>query len=283
MRRTLATGLVAAAYAVFGGVILAAYDEFGNQSLLDLTPLVVADPTPLKLLPGEEVQDRTALPGRAGSDRSSATALARGEHLAPPRRQPGSAMAPSLDTGHGSKADTLVLTERPAMAPPDAESPPAIGAFGAEEPVAAALETPAMAREDTEPALAMSAPGAEEPVAAALEAPSLNLRAAAPLGSATPAFSEEVPQLRPATTRPPAPAFKPLDAVATVVAQALPPPQLGSNTQTSRLGDSPPVPSMKPIVMPSEQRPGRLASRTRAGWPRRGRLCRTPCGRSGPI
>jgi hypothetical protein len=47
-------------YLVFGSVIWAAYHQFGEQSLLDQAPLVVADQTPLKLNPGPHLRDRAA-------------------------------------------------------------------------------------------------------------------------------------------------------------------------------------------------------------------------------
>jgi hypothetical protein len=47
-------------YLVFGSVIWAAYHQFGEQSLLDQAPLVVADQTPLKLNPDPDLRDRAA-------------------------------------------------------------------------------------------------------------------------------------------------------------------------------------------------------------------------------
>ena len=128
VRKTLTAGFACAVYAICGGVVWSAYEEFGNQSLLDLAPLVVADQTPLKLLSGVGTQDRTALPGRPDSDRSGATTLAGGERPTPPRRQ--SAPAVSLDSGEGIEADTLALTAQRAMAPRPIEPLAPIGAPG---------------------------------------------------------------------------------------------------------------------------------------------------------
>jgi hypothetical protein len=217
--------LLCAVYAIFGGVVWSAYEEFGNRSLLNLAPLVVADRTPLKLLPAEGTPERTALPAGTGSERSSATALARREPPAQPLRQ--SAPAASLNPGEASATDTLVMTVRSAMAP-----------------------------HRTEPVAPGDAPGAEVPVVAAPETPALDVRAAASLASAAPAAAEEVLQSGPAATWPPAPVFKPFDAVPTVVAQAVLAPPRESTTEVSNLGGSPPVPSLKPVVLPSEQRPG---------------------------
>jgi hypothetical protein len=225
----LVTGFVCAVYAICGGVVWSAYEEFGNQSLLDLAHVVLADRTPFKVLPAENTRGRTALPGRVGSDRVSATAAAPAEHPAVPIRQAAAPLSPSLDGGQG-KADTLDLVERPAMARHDPEPAPAVGTLDAEQSVAAALEMQ-----------------------------SLGLGAAAPLESATPAASDQVPLAQPAATLPPAPAFKPLDAVPTVVAQAVLPAWVGTNTGAQRLGDSPPVPSLKPIFISSERQPGRTS------------------------
>jgi hypothetical protein len=236
-------GFVCAVYAICGGVVWSAYKEFGNQSLLDLAHVVLADRTPLKLLPRANPRARAALPDRVGSDQLSARAAAPAAHPAVPIRQAAAPLAPPLGGGHGSKADTLDLIERPAMARHDPE------------PAATALKAQAAA---------VGALQAEKSVTAALEMQSLGPRGAAP-GSATPAASDQVPQPQPAATLPPTPAFKPLDAVPTVVAQAVPLPRVGHNIGRSRLDDSPPVPSLKPIFVASEQPPGRTSGQ---GTPR---------------
>jgi hypothetical protein len=228
---------VPAAYAVFGGVIFAAYDEFGNQSLLDLKPLVTADPAPLKRLPPERMQ---GLPARTGGDRSSAAALTRGEDLARPGREPPWAVAFLPEAARASEAAARALTERPAMAPPEAEGGPASRAVGAALPAATPLQS-----------------ASPEGGAATLEAAPPELVAAAPLGPATLALSDEVAPLRPGAARPPAPALKPLDTVPTATAQAMLPPQVSSAPPRARLADSALLPSLKPIVMPAEQRPDR--------------------------
>src|SRR5918994_1255112 len=139
VRITLVGALACLTYAIFGGLIFAAYQEFGDQLRLDLGPLAMADRAPLKLPPGEALQDRTALAGRAGTDPSDAAAPDDGTHLAPPRRQsPHPNAAP--DSGQTSDADALALTERPAMAPQGPEPAPAIAVLATEEPVAAAPE-----------------------------------------------------------------------------------------------------------------------------------------------
>jgi hypothetical protein len=209
-------------YATFGGVVWSAYEEFGNQSLHNFAPLVMADRAPLKLLPGEGTPDPTGLRAEAASERYSATALARREP--PALRQ--SAAGASLRAREAREADTLVMTAQPAMAPDQAE-----------------------------PVAPVEAPGAGVPVAAALETPSLDVRAAAPLTSA--GTAADVLHSGPAATWPAAPAFKPRDAVPIVVAEARLAPPKASTTEASGLGASPPLPSLKPVVMPSEQRPGR--------------------------
>ncbi|MGH6904710.1 MAG: hypothetical protein ACREIR_18440, partial [Geminicoccaceae bacterium] len=60
VRTTLLLSLMSLPYLVFGSVIWAAYHQFGEQSLLDQAPLVVADQTPLKLNPGPHLRDRAA-------------------------------------------------------------------------------------------------------------------------------------------------------------------------------------------------------------------------------
>src|SRR5262245_4262942 len=64
VRKTLAVGLVGAVYALIGVVMEQAYREFGQQSLRNVPPLVLADRTPLKLLPGEVEQEDTSPPNR---------------------------------------------------------------------------------------------------------------------------------------------------------------------------------------------------------------------------
>jgi hypothetical protein len=151
VRITLVGGVACLTYAIFGGVIFAAYQEFGSELRLDLGPLVIADRAPLKLPPGEALQDRTALAGRAGTDAAAPDA---GAHLAPPRRQsPHPNAAP--DSGQTSEADALVL-ERPAMAPQGPEPAPAIAVLATEEPVAAAPERRATAPQDPAPAAAVA-------------------------------------------------------------------------------------------------------------------------------
>jgi hypothetical protein len=230
-------------YVVFGGIILAAYDEFGGQSLLDLSPLVEADRTPLKLRPGERPADRAALPGGVGADQPAARTLARVEPPVLSLRQPVATMAPpgaaSPDPGPASKADPPPgLTELPAMAPHET--------------------APAGAGETPEPQEAL---GSEGSIAAAPERRRRDDRAAKPLRSRLGGLPDQAPQAEPAAASPPAPALKPLEAVPIVVAEATLPAVPGSEPARSRLGDDPPLPSLKPIVMPSERRPGSAVER----------------------
>jgi hypothetical protein len=65
VRKTLLWSLVCLPYAVFGAVIWAAYDQLGEPLPLDRAPLVTADRTPLKLVPGLDLPDRPSPEGEA--------------------------------------------------------------------------------------------------------------------------------------------------------------------------------------------------------------------------
>jgi hypothetical protein len=67
VRRTLLWSLICLPYAVFGAVIWTAYDQLGDSLPLDRAPLVAADRTPLKLVPGLDLPERPVPEGDAGS------------------------------------------------------------------------------------------------------------------------------------------------------------------------------------------------------------------------
>src|SRR5262245_61169129 len=66
VRKTLAVAFVSAVYALIGVVMSEAYHEFGQQSLRNVPPLVLADRTPVKI-PGNPRQVRTAPRDRSPS------------------------------------------------------------------------------------------------------------------------------------------------------------------------------------------------------------------------
>ena len=114
VHKILAVGLVGAVYALIGVVMSEAYREFGQQSLRNFPPLVLADRAPLKLLPGEVDQEDTSPPDRTRSEPSDA--LAPGpDDPASPDSQIVPAIAPSPNDERGSPADPLGTTERRAM------------------------------------------------------------------------------------------------------------------------------------------------------------------------
>jgi hypothetical protein len=215
----LGVALVGAVYAAFGGVMSAAYHEFGHQSLLNSAPLVLADRTPVKLPPTEDARSGAALPDPSGGDPFDAAGLPSGDP--PPPGQAIPAMAPFLADADGSLADGLIPTERPAL--PRQDSAP-----GATDP-GASSEWPVAAASETASGLAAAAPALAE------------LTDGLPAGEAS---------------GPPAPTFKPLDAVPTVVADATSaadPPAADDGLRTL----DPPLPSLKPMVEPSAARPER--------------------------
>ena len=83
VRRHLVIGLIGAVRAIFGGVNREAYHEFGDRSLRNFPPLVLADRTPLKLLPGEVEQEDTSPPDRTRSEQSDALAPGPGDPASP--------------------------------------------------------------------------------------------------------------------------------------------------------------------------------------------------------
>jgi hypothetical protein len=114
VHKILAVGLVGAVYALIGVVMSEAYREFGQQSLRNFPPLVLADRAPLKLLPGEVEQEDTSPPDRTRSEPSDA--LAPGpDDPASPDSQIVPAIVPSPNDERGSPADPLGTTERRAM------------------------------------------------------------------------------------------------------------------------------------------------------------------------
>ena len=150
MRKTLGVGLVGAVYALIAGVMAEAYHEFGQQSLGNFPPLVLADRTPLKLLPGEVEQEDTSPPDRTRSEPSDALAPGPGDP-ASPDSQIVPAITPSPNDGRGSPADPLVMTERRAMAPFDIE-PGAVDGDAAEQRSVAASGRAAAPRSAEAPA-----------------------------------------------------------------------------------------------------------------------------------
>ena len=225
VRGTVVAGLIGGAHAMFGSVLWAAYHEFGNQSLL-LTPLVAAEKTPLKLPPDGDPDQATPVVVRAGSDRTSDTALARDDRPTRPVGQAASRAIRPLDGAPRREVHTVVPAEPPTTAGRDRASGPAIN----------------------------TVPFARRSLPAAPKSPPLKVRAAAPVEPATPGISDEAPQSGSVATLAPAPALKPLDAIPTLVAEATPAPAAASAAKAADLAASairPPRPWLKPIVLPS--------------------------------
>ena len=250
VRRLLLVALSGAVCGLFTGVIWAAYQEFGNQSLLHRTPLVAADPRPLKLLPEDRTADDVAVARRPAGQGSRAAALAEAARPAAPIGETRPATARRSDAEQESEIDPPAVIERPAVAP-----------------------------YETEPDVAVDPPpSAERSVATAPEMP-LDVRPAASLEPVASAVSDAAPPSGPATTSapvatsPPAPAFKPLEVVPTVVAEAPPAPAALAAPEGSRRGASPirpPRPTLKPVIMLSETSPepvGEREARTVAATP----------------
>ena len=137
VRRTLAIALVGATYALIGAAMLRAYHEFGQQSLRSVPPLVLADRTPVKLLPGEARQEYTAARGRTRNPSSAALALGSGDPASPASRLLP-ATAPLAVDAHGITADTPASTERA-----NASDAPAMG--GGDRALPGGQVAPAMA------------------------------------------------------------------------------------------------------------------------------------------
>lgn len=221
-RRLLVVWLVGGIYAMFGGVLWAAFSEFGNQSLRDRTPLVAADRTPLKLVPEDRTQGGTAAVGR--SDAKTA--------LYAPR--------PTSPIGGG----------RPAMS---RRSEAEQGSDGL-----AAIDGPDLARHETAPAPAADDLTSEAWLLAIAPKSPLEADATASPATVARAVSVRASQLDSGAEAPPTPAFKPLDLVPIVMAEAAPAEGRGRATSRSRARNAdPPKPSLKPITMPSKERPER--------------------------
>ena len=219
-RKTLAVGLVGAVHAIFGGVIWAAYHEFGDRSLRNFPPLVLADRTPLKLLPGEVEQEDTSPPDRTRSKPSDALAPGPGDP-ASPDSQIVPAITPSPNDGRGSPADPLVMTERRAMAPFDIE------------------------------------PGAVDGGAAEQRSVAASGRAAAPRSAEAPAEAAATDALPPTPAVKPL-EFVPTVVVEATVAPD--PPVTPDPIRLTALMFDPPTPALKPIGVPSSVRSGPLPS-----------------------
>jgi len=142
--------LICLPYAVFGSVIWAAYGQFGEQSLLDRAPLVVADRAPLKLIPSLRPRDRLVPEGEVGLVE---------------RRLPGPGQATLIASSHqaerpelgalqfGMRAHVGSLSPRPAdgsFAGPE-EMPPNVSAEVAPAPLAEAREPAAASRTPPRP------------------------------------------------------------------------------------------------------------------------------------
>jgi hypothetical protein len=243
-RRALAAGLIGLAYGICTGVILAAYQEFGSQSVRGRSPAVAVDAGPLKLVPQHRAPDDTTRSRELGAQGMPAAELADAAHAAPATGQ-----------------------IRPALArTPDAEPAGEMG-------TSAAVQESDSARHGAGPA-----PVADDPLldrwsaAAAPEAPP-EASAAAPPEAAS-AAAVEAPHAASAFALPPSPAFKPLEAIPTVMAeaalaQAAPEPSQG---RTSRI--RPPKPSFKPLVnasgprsQPAPEQASRPAATTRQTLP----------------
>jgi hypothetical protein len=150
VRKILAVGLVGAVYTLIGVVMSEAYREFGQQSPRNLPPLVLADRTPLKLLPGEVEQEDTSLPDRTRSEPSDALAP-RHDDPASPDRQIVPAIALLPNDERRSPADPLGTTGWRAMVRQDtgphaADSGNAAQGSVAVPEMAAATATPSLAR-----------------------------------------------------------------------------------------------------------------------------------------
>ena len=221
VRRPLVIGLIGAVHAIFGGVIWAAYHEFGDRSLRNFPPPVLADRTPLKLLPGEVEQEGTSPPDRTRSEPSDA--LAPGpDDPASPDSQIVPAITPSPNDGRGSPADPLVMTERRAMAPFDIE------------------------------------PGAVDGGAAEQRSVAASGRAAAPRSAEAPAEAAATDALPPTPAVKPLELVPTVVVEATVAPD---PPVTPDPIRLTALMFDPPTPALKPIGVPSSIRSGPLPSR----------------------
>ena len=220
VRRPLVIGLIGAVYAIFGGVIWAAYHEFGDRSLRNFPPPVLADRTPLKLLPGEVEQEGTSPPDRTRSEPSDALAPGPGDP-ASPDSQIVPTITPSPNDGRGSPADPLVMTERRAMAPFDIE-PAAVDGGAAEQRSVAASG-----------------------------------RAAAPRSAEAPAEAAATDALPPTPAVKPLELVPTVVVEATVAPD---PPVTPDPIRLTALMFDPPTPALKPIGVPSSIRSGPLPS-----------------------
>jgi hypothetical protein len=141
IRRTSVAGLIGLVYGICAGVILAAYHEFGSLSLLEPSPLVVADPTQVRLLSKEGMLE----------DAAASQELA-------PQVAPAAALAAA-----GPRASAIGHIR------------PAIALWSAAEPVGGVAAPPAAEGRDSTRDMADPKPSGDEPrpearpVAAALE------------------------------------------------------------------------------------------------------------------
>jgi hypothetical protein len=82
IRRASVAGLIGLVYGICAGVILAAYHEFGSLSLLEPSPLVVADPTQARLLSKEHMPEAAVASEELAPQVTPAAALAAAGPLA---------------------------------------------------------------------------------------------------------------------------------------------------------------------------------------------------------
>jgi hypothetical protein len=153
VRKTLAVAFVGAVYALIGVVMSEAYHEFGQQSLRDVPPLVLADRTPVKI-PGDPRQVRTAPRDRSHSAPSATLPFESGDRASAESRVV-QATAPLLADRPSSPADRLVWIERSAterqdtgpaeVARGNSEQPPAEIAAGSATAARGPADAPAAA------------------------------------------------------------------------------------------------------------------------------------------
>jgi hypothetical protein len=286
VRRPFVIGLIGAVYAIFSGVIWAAYHEFGDRSLLHQRPPMTAGPAS-NPVPGDRAQETTAVLSQPGG----------------PPAQAGTARPASLFAEAGPAESRQSVAERKSSV---AELESVVGS-------PAVIDRLAMARDGTRPGVALDAPtlaarsgegsetsldvrAAASPVSAAAatanEAPEVGpdapaaahetlppVVAAAPAaangplqagGTASPAAANKVSKADTAATPSRLPALKPLHAIPVLVAEAMPAPL--STSQRSRRASAtsyPARPSFKPFELVSAQRPRQLPAQEADQEPRR--------------
>lgn len=234
-RRVLAAGLIGLVYGVCTGVILAAYHQFGDQSLLHRSPLVAADPRPLKSAPRQRALDGGTMARAPAGQGPPADDLADAAQAAPPTGQIRPAMARRSDPVPARDIDPSA-----ALGPGDSEAPGGADADRLAEDRMAEQRSAAAAPEPRPETVAAALPGD---------------RAGAPGASPEPSRVHVAPAL------PPRPAFKPRAAMPTVLAEAVPAPAALGAPEPSRnpaRGIRPSQRSVKPLPS-SQEMPSRPA------------------------